>query len=231
MVQVRMRPYPPRPRKYCLRPFLWHRACAGYSTPSDAAECRPCGRLHKACAPTRISPQTEDRGPIADSRQIPGPVQPPFCKVRSGALRTLCWETHGTGKSVISIIMPLVKVMKLSTLFFLLPLMANAQVNRCESQDGQITFTEALCPASEDERPALQPQVRVARPPSPFMLAMAKAAAQSAPDRLETIRVMLVAGKLSQARQFARTEQERALVREMDRGHVPDRKKRSFVAR
>ena len=121
--------------------------------------------------------------------------------------------------------------MKLSPLFFLLPLMANAQVNRCENQDGHTTFTEALCPASGDERPAVDPQVRVARPPSPYMLAMAKAAAQSAPDRLETIRVMLAAGKLSQARQFARTEQERALVREMDRGHGQERKKRPFAAR
>ena len=121
--------------------------------------------------------------------------------------------------------------MKHSALFFLLPLMVNAQVNRCENQDGQITFTEAPCPASEEERPAVEPQVRVARPPSPYMLAMAKAAAQSVPDRLETIRVMLVAGKLSQARQLARSEQERALVREMDRGHRPDRNLRPFAAR
>ena len=50
--------------------------------------------------------------------------------------------------------MPLVKVMKHSALFFLLPLIVNAQVNRCVSQHGQITFTEALCPAAEEERPA-----------------------------------------------------------------------------
>jgi|JI10StandDraft_1071094.scaffolds.fasta_scaffold157000_3 hypothetical protein len=127
--------------------------------------------------------------------------------------------------------MPLVKVMKHSALFFLLPLIVNAQVNRCVSQHGQITFTEALCPAAEEERPALELPLRVARPPSPFMMAMAKAAAQPATDRLETIRVMLVAGKLSQARQIARTEQERALVREMDRGREPERKRRPFAAR
>jgi hypothetical protein len=120
--------------------------------------------------------------------------------------------------------------MKLSALLFLMPLLANAQVNRCESLDGEITFTDGPCPASDEARPAVEPQVRVVRPPSPFLLSMARAGAQSAPDRLETVRIMLLAGKLSQARLFSRSEEERALVRDMERGRGSERKRRPLAA-
>lgn len=114
--------------------------------------------------------------------------------------------------------------MKINAVLLVMPLITNAQVNRCLDSDGKTTFTESACTNYGTARPAGQAPLPAFASSAPRMLAMAKTGDQSPSDRLATIRLMLNTGRLSQARQFARTEQERALVREMDRGLAPDPK-------
>lgn len=114
--------------------------------------------------------------------------------------------------------------MKITAVLLVMPLITNAHVNRCVDSDNKITFTESACTnigkrSSPDGKAPLP-----AFPSSAPRTLPKKTGEQSPSDRLATIRLMLNTGKLSQARQFARTEQERALVREMDRGHAPDPK-------
>lgn len=123
---------------------------------------------------------------------------------------------------------PRISAMKFAAILLLVPLTTSAQVNRCAGSDGVVTFTKLPCSpvgkaiGSDFPRPS--------PPPSSRKVAMAEPE-KSPEERLQTIRRMLATGRLSQARQYARTDQERALVREADRGHAPERKARRMARR
>ena len=158
--------------------------------------------------------------PFVQPAYCPLPAKAKRCLLRliadcadcGGKIRTLEWLSQYARPFVI----------KAFSALLLLPLFAGAQAHQCQSKNGEMTLPEVVCLPADKAKPALPP-------PANSSLALRKPTGkipdqQSQSQRLEIIRQMLRAGKLSKARQYASSVEERALVREMDRGHAAERK-------
>ena len=79
-----------------------------------------------------------------------------------------------------------------------------AQAHKCTDATGRVTYTEAACPSTSK---ATQVTIRDASP-APDDASKERTASM----RTETIQLMLSNGKIGEARAYARTAEERAMV-------------------
>lgn len=91
----------------------------------------------------------------------------------------------------------------------LIPVLATAQVHKCVGQDGRTSYSEAPCdPAAKSRQsvaiPLTDDQGSGASPNTSKSMVAA--------DRAETIRLMIGNGKIEEARAYAQTPEERAIV-------------------
>ena len=94
----------------------------------------------------------------------------------------------------------------------LLCLNAQAQVRKCTGPDGHVTYTETAC--SSSAKSAQSVDIPLSNYQVPAHKELGKTASRSRADseRQETIRLMIFNGKLDEARAYARTPEERAIV-------------------
>lgn len=95
----------------------------------------------------------------------------------------------------------------------LLPLLAQAQLNKCTDSAGKVTFTERAC-ENTAKSAAVNIPLSTEQTTEQRRLASQESRDRAASDRREAISLMLQSGRVGDARAMARTADERAMVAE-----------------
>ncbi len=100
----------------------------------------------------------------------------------------------------------------------------SAQVHKCTGADGKITFTEAACNTTSKSIQAVNIPLSTYQAPELRAQTMAESKDRAAADRLKTVQLMLSNGKVAEARLYARTPEERAMVAHVESANAVQRK-------